>query len=57
LCDYEYKKSLIWSVKSDSTQTFVGNLALELTDNQGNSKTYTAIIDSLKAPQVVKRLR
>lgn len=55
LCDYEYKKSLIWSVKSDSTQTFVGNLALELTDNQGNSKTYTAIIDSLKAPQVVKK--
>lgn len=55
LCDYEYKKSLIWSVKSDSTQNFIGDLALELVDNQGNSKTYTAVIDSLKAPQAIKK--
>jgi hypothetical protein len=44
-------------VKSDSTQNFIGDLALELVDNQGNSKIYTAVIDSLKASQALKKPR
>ncbi|WP_052353987.1 M23 family metallopeptidase [Flectobacillus major] len=46
LCDYDYKKALVWSVKSDSTQSFIGKMVLELTDNQGNTQIYSTQIDS-----------
>jgi hypothetical protein len=47
LTDYDYKRSLLWSVKKDSTQKFIGKLRLELEDNQGNKRAFETIIDSV----------
>ena len=48
LTDYDAKRSLLWSVKSDSTQKFYGKLRLELEDNQGNKSAFEANIDTVK---------
>jgi hypothetical protein len=48
LTDYDVKRSLIWSVKTDSTQKFYGNLKLNLEDNAGNIVSFETKIDSLK---------
>jgi hypothetical protein len=47
LTDYDYKRSLLWSVKSDSTQRFIGKLRIELEDNQGNKSAFETTIDSV----------
>ena len=47
LTDYDAKRSLLWSVKSDSSQQFVGTLRVELEDNQGNRSAFETIIDSV----------
>lgn len=58
LCDYDYKRALLWSVKREKQQQFIGNLSLELSDNQGNTHIYTTTIDSLsRKPTVVKQHR
>lgn len=48
LTDYDAKNSLLWAVKSDSTQKFYGKLRLELEDNQGNKSAFEANIDSVR---------
>ena len=54
LTEYDAKQSKLWSVKSDSTQKFYGDLRLELEDNQGNKIRFETKIDSIKtAPPVV----
>jgi hypothetical protein len=54
LTDYDYKRSLLWSVKSDSSQKFIGKLRLELEDNQGNKSAFETMIDSVSvAPKPV----
>jgi murein DD-endopeptidase MepM/ murein hydrolase activator NlpD len=54
LTDYDYKRSLLWSVKSDSAQKFIGKLRLELEDNQGNKSAFETTIDSVSvAPRPV----
>lgn len=47
LTDYDVKRSLLWSVKSDSAQQFIGKLRVELEDNQGNKSAFETIIDSV----------
>ncbi|MDZ7897075.1 MAG: M23 family metallopeptidase [Arcicella sp.] len=47
LTDYDYKRNLLWSVKSDSTQRFIGKLRVELEDNQGNKSAFETTIDSV----------
>ena len=47
LTDYDAKRSLLWSVKSDSSQQFIGKLRLELEDNQGNKSAFETTIDSV----------
>ncbi len=47
LTDYDYKRSLLWSVKSDSSQQFIGKLKVELEDNQGNKSAFETMIDSI----------
>ncbi len=55
LTDYDVKRSLLWSVKTDSTQTFNGNLRLQLEDNQGNIVNFETTIDSkIESPKVEK---
>ncbi len=57
LTEYDSKQSKLWSVKSDSTQKFYGDLRLELEDNQGNRIKFETKIDSVKiSPKVVKKL-
>jgi hypothetical protein len=48
LTDYDAKRSLLWSVKADSSQTFYGKLRLELEDNQGNKSAFEANIDTVR---------
>ncbi|MEY4540910.1 MAG: hypothetical protein RLZZ306_2667 [Bacteroidota bacterium] len=56
LTEYDSKQSRLWSVKSDSTQNFYGDLRLELEDNQGNKIRFETKIDSIKiAPPIVKK--
>jgi Peptidase family M23 len=58
LTDYDAKRSLLWSVKSDSTQQFIGKLRVELEDNQGNKSAFETIIDSVSvAPKPIKILQ
>jgi hypothetical protein len=55
LTDYDVKRSLLWSVKNDSTQRFVGKLRVELEDNQGNKSAFETMIDSVSvAPKPIK---
>jgi Peptidase family M23 len=55
LTDYDAKRSLLWSVKSDSAQKFIGKLRVELEDNQGNKSAFETMIDSVSiAPKPVK---
>jgi hypothetical protein len=57
LTDYDVKQSKLWSVKSDSTQKFYGDLRLELEDNQGNRIRFESKIDSVKITlKVLKKL-
>ncbi|MES2517078.1 MAG: M23 family metallopeptidase [Bacteroidota bacterium] len=55
LTDYDAKRSLLWSIKSDSTQKFYGKLRIELEDNQGNKSAFETTIDSVKA--MVKQIK
>ncbi|MEA5457552.1 M23 family metallopeptidase [Arcicella sp. LKC2W] len=48
LTDYDAKRSLLWSVKADSSQRFYGKLRLELEDNQGNKSAFEANIDTVR---------
>ncbi|PLK45093.1 M23 family metallopeptidase [Emticicia sp. TH156] len=45
LMDYEYKNGRIWSIRLNETQTFSGNLRLEVTDNVGNVASYETNIE------------
>ena len=45
LMDYEYKSNRIWSIKMDESQTFSGDLRLEVTDNVGNVAVYEVNIE------------
>lgn len=53
LTEYDAKLGKLWSVKSDSTQKFYGNLRLELEDNQGNRIRFETKIDSVKIAKVI----
>lgn len=59
LTDYDVKQSKLWSVKSDSSQKFYGDLRLELEDNQGNKIRFETKIDSVKViqPTPLKKLK
>ncbi|MFN3487994.1 MAG: M23 family metallopeptidase [Emticicia sp.] len=57
LMDYEYKSNRIWSIKLDESETFSGDLKLEVTDNVGNLAVYEVDIDEYRATQrVVKKV-
>ncbi|MDR6562566.1 MULTISPECIES: M23 family metallopeptidase [unclassified Arcicella] len=45
LADYDAKRALLWTVKSDSTQNFIGKLRLDLEDNQGNKSSFVTEVD------------
>jgi hypothetical protein len=45
LMDYDYKSHLIWTVLTDSTTIYTGDLKLQVTDNQGNIAIYENTID------------
>lgn len=45
LMDYDYKKDLIWSVQSDTTEKYQGPIELIVTDNAGNSEIYVSTIE------------
>lgn len=47
LTDYDAKRSLLWSTKSNSVQQFIGKLRVELEDNQGNKSAFETMIDSV----------
>jgi hypothetical protein len=47
LTDYDYKSALLWSVKNEVSQKFIGKLRLELEDNQGNRSAFETMIDSV----------
>lgn len=51
LMDYEYKSNKIWSIKLDESETFSGDLRLEVTDNVGNLNVYEVNINSYVATQ------
>ena len=56
LTDYDIKRSLLWSVKRDSTEKFIGKLRVELEDNQGNKSAFETMIDSVSvAPKSVEK--
>ena len=59
LTEYDVKQSRLWSVKTDSTQKFYGDLRLELEDNQGNKIRFETKIDSVKIfqPRVIKKTK
>jgi hypothetical protein len=50
LMDYDYKKDLIWSVTTDSTANYAGQLKLSVTDNQGNVNIFEKEIGESTAP-------
>jgi hypothetical protein len=51
LMDYEYKSNRIWSIKLDESETFSGDLKLEVTDNEGNLAVYKVNIDEYISTQ------
>ncbi|CAH0994891.1 hypothetical protein EMA8858_01004 [Emticicia aquatica] len=51
LMDYEYKSNRIWSIKLDESETFSGDLKLEVTDNVGNLGVYEVNIEEYVATQ------
>lgn len=55
LADYDAKRALLWTVKSDSTQSFVGKLRLDLEDNQGNKSSYETEVDNQTKTVAVKK--
>lgn len=55
LADYDAKRALLWTVKLDSTQNFVGKLRLDLEDNQGNKSSYETDVDSQTKTIVTKK--
>jgi Peptidase family M23 len=56
LTDYDVKRSILWSVKTDSTQKFYGNLKLNIEDNAGNIISFETKIDSINvaSPHIIK---
>lgn len=55
LADYDAKRALLWTVKSDSTQSFVGKLRLDLEDNQGNKSSYETEVDNQTKTVAIKK--
>ncbi|MEA5428708.1 M23 family metallopeptidase [Arcicella lustrica] len=55
LADYDAKRALLWTVKSDSTQSFVGKLRLDLEDNQGNKSSYETDVDNQTKTVAIKK--
>lgn len=55
LADYDAKRALLWTVKSDSTQSFIGKLRLDLEDNQGNKSSYETEVDNQTKTVAVKK--
>ena len=51
LMDYEYKSNRIWSIKLDESETFSGDLKLDVTDNEGNLAVYEVNIDEYISTQ------
>ena len=51
LMDYEYKSNRIWSIKLNDSETFNGDLRLEVTDNVGNLAVYEVNVDEYVATQ------
>jgi hypothetical protein len=51
LMDYEYKSNRIWSIKLNESETFSGDLMLEVTDNVGNLAVYEVNIDEYISTQ------
>lgn len=51
LMDYEYKSNRIWSIKLNESETFSGDLRLEVTDNVDNLSVYEININSYIATQ------
>ncbi len=51
LMDYEYKSNRIWSIKLNESETFSGDLKLEVTDNVGNLAVYEVNIDEYISTQ------
>lgn len=46
LADFDAKRALLWTVKTDSTQKFIGKLRLDLEDNQGNKSSFQTDVDA-----------
>lgn len=44
LMNYEYKSGIIWAERLDKTKPFEGNLVLTVSDNCGNSQTFSNYI-------------
>jgi Peptidase family M23 len=44
LMNFEYKSGQIWAEKRDLSKPFEGNLVVNITDNCGNTQTYTTYI-------------
>ncbi len=44
LMNFEYKSGMIWAEKRDKQKPFEGNLVINITDNCGNTQTYTTFI-------------
>ncbi len=57
LMDYDYKKKLIWSVVSDSSANYLGNLKLSVVDNQGNQTIFEETLDENSTVAPVAPLR
>ncbi len=57
LMDYEYKSNRIWSIKLNESETFNGDLKLEVTDNVGNLAVYEVNIDEyISTQRAVKKV-
>ncbi len=55
LSDYDMKRALLWTVKKDSTQKFIGKVRLELEDNQGNKSSFQTDVDA-QSGTIVKKV-
>jgi murein DD-endopeptidase MepM/ murein hydrolase activator NlpD len=56
LMDYDYKKDLIWTIEPDSTNNFVGNLKVTVSDQAGNVAVYEEeILEVEPKPKVAKK--
>lgn len=55
LSDYDAKRALLWTIKSDSSQNFIGKLRLDLEDNQGNKSSFETDVDEQTKVVATKR--